>query len=108
MEKRRSQRTVISSKAELILGDKNYSGLVANVSEKGIFIIITAPDKTTIDFAPETTVELKFELPSGEILNLHSKIKWSYKTLSNHITYSIGMEIIEPPLKYKEFLETLS
>ncbi len=107
MEKRHLQRTIISSEAELILGNKSFAGLIANVSEEGIFIIVTAPEETTLDFTPEMPAELKFQLPSGEMLNLHSRVKWFYKTLSNRITFSIGMEIIEPPLKYKEFLKTL-
>ncbi len=106
MEKRRSRRKIVSLEAELISGGISYKGFIGNISGDGIYIR-TAPTKTTINFAPKTTLELKFQLPSGETLNLHCKVIWSYKTPPHGLTYSMGVKIIDPPPKYKEFLETL-
>lgn len=106
MERRRSKRILVSLKAELISGDVSYAGIIENLSEEGIYMR-TLPTKAATDFTPETKHELKFQLPSGETINLHCKVKWSYKTPPHGLTNSVGMEIIDPPPEYKEFLKTL-
>ncbi|HDO25044.1 MAG TPA: PilZ domain-containing protein [Nitrospirae bacterium] len=106
MKQRRFQRTVISSEAELVMDNGNYTGIIANVSEEGIFIILHATPGIDPGFAREKPVKLKFRLPSGEKLILNCKVKWFYKA-TTHSTLSIGMQITEPPLEYREFLKTL-
>ncbi len=107
MERRRSKRIILSLEAELISGDTSYDGLIGNISEDGIYMR-TMPTKTSIDtFTPGTNFELKFQLPSEEKLSLHCIVKWSHKTPPHGLTYSMGMEIIDPPPEYKKFLETL-
>jgi hypothetical protein len=115
MEKRRSKRKIVALKAEIVSGGKSYAGVIENLSEDGIYII-TTPSKSSIDFALGTTVELKFQPPSepkdilrssGETINLHCKVIWSYKTPPHGLTHSIGMEIINPSPEYKELLKTL-
>ncbi len=106
MERRRSKRKIVRLSAERISSDKNHAVFIENLSEDGIYLI-TAPAKTAIDFIPETMLKVKFQFPSGETLNLHCKVIWSCKTLHDGLTNSIGLEIIDPPLKYKEFIRTL-
>jgi hypothetical protein len=107
MEKRRSKRKIVRLKAERISGNKNHAVFIENLSEEGIYMI-TAPAKTSMDFTPGTKLELKFQFPSGDTLNLRCKVIWSYKkTPPDGLTNSVGMEIIAPPLKYKEFVKTL-
>jgi hypothetical protein len=106
MGKRRSERKIVRLKAERISGDENHAVFIENLSEEGIYMI-TAPAKTSMDFTPGTKLELKFQLPSGETLNLRCKVIWSCKTPPDGLTNSVGMEIIAPPLKYKEFIKTL-
>src|SRR4030067_1634712 len=106
MEKRRSKRVIVSLKAELISDGTSYTGFIENLSENGLFVT-TTPTKTAIVFTPETRCEIKFQLPSGETLNLPCKIIWAYRTPPHGITNSIGLEIIDPHPKYREFLKTL-
>lgn len=106
MEKRRSKRITVSLKAERISGSSNHSVFIENLSEHGI-CMTAAPAKTAKDFTPETNVRLKLQLSSGETLNLDCRVIWSHKTLPHDPTKSVGMEIIDPPLKYLEFLKTL-
>ena len=105
MEKRRSKRIIVSLKAELISDGTSYTGFIENLSENGLFIT-TAPTKTAIIFTPEAPCEIKFQLPSGETLNLPCKIIWAYRTPPHGITNSIGLEIIDQHQKYIEFLKT--
>ncbi len=106
MEKRRFKRIIVSLKAELISDGTSYTGFIENLSENGLFVT-TTPTKTAIVFTPETRCEIKFQLPSGETLNLPCKITWAYRTPPHGITNSIGLEIIDPHPKYREFLKTL-
>jgi hypothetical protein len=53
---------------------------------------------------------LKFQIPSGETLNLNCEVIWLYTKKTPPPGFkqnNIGMEIIDPPLKYKEFFKTL-
>ncbi len=109
METRHLIRTPVILKAKLISGGKSYAGIIRNLSENGAYVE-TAPTKTVTDFIPETTLKLEFKIPSGERLNLNCEVIWLYtkKTLPPGFKQNnIGMEIIDPPLKYKEFLKTL-
>ncbi len=131
MEKgrRTRKRITVGLVAELILDGKNYTGVIENISESGIKwyqyaeVIENISEygismRTTKDFTPGKTLKLKFQLPSGEKLNLHCKIIWSHKTPPHGLTKSMGidppseytamgLEIIRPPLKYKKFFKTL-
>lgn len=104
MEKRRSKRIIVTLEAELVLNDTAYKGFVENLSEDGIYVV-TSPTKTNVNFNPGDVIGLKFRLPSGEILDMHCKVVWSYKTPPHGLTNSIGMEIINPPQNYMESLE---
>jgi len=105
MEKRRSKRIFVTLDAELILNNTAYKGFVENLSEDGIYVI-TAPTKANVNFNPGDVIGLKFRLPSGEIFDMNCKIIWSYKTPPHGLTNSIGMEIIDPPQKYIQILES--
>ena len=99
MEKRCSERTVVSLNAELISEGISYAGVIENFSKDGVYIR-TAPTKTPAHFASGTPVELKFQRLSQEPLNLHlyCKVRWSYKTPPHGLTTSIGLEIIDPAI----------
>jgi len=104
MEQRRSKRIIVTLEAELILNDTSYKGFIENLSEDGVYVI-TSPTKTTVNFNPGETIELKFRLPSGEILDMNCRVVWSYKTPPHGLTNSIGMEIINPSQKYIDSLD---
>ncbi len=106
MEKRHFKRIAVNLKAERISGDTTHGVFIENVSEKGLYII-TAPAKSAYDFHPGSPVDLKFQLSSGETLDLNCRVIWSHKIPPHGLTSSIGMEIIDPPLKYLEFVKNL-
>jgi hypothetical protein len=107
MEKRRSQRIKVNLKAERISGNENHGIFIENISENGIHII-TARVKAHKEYFPGRDVDLKFLLSSGEALSLRCKVRWSCPEVQpNDPTDSIGLEIIDPPLRYIEFIKTL-
>ncbi|MBI5049838.1 MAG: PilZ domain-containing protein [Nitrospirae bacterium] len=108
MEKRRFERKKVYLKAERISGDENRAVFIENISEHGIQII-TVPAESIIEFFPGTPIDLKFELSSGDTINLNCAVRWSYhNSPPDDITTTIGMEIIDPPLRYREFVKNLS
>lgn len=107
MEKRRFKRIKVKLKAERISGDEKYGVLIEDISENGIHII-TTPSNTHKKYTPGTDIDLKFLLISGETLNLHCKVIWAHSKIPpDGLTDSIGMEIIDPPPKYIEFVKAL-
>jgi hypothetical protein len=107
MERRRSDRIQIRLKAERISGDSSQSVFIENMSESGI-CMITAPSGHSVAFQPGTEVVLKLELSTGNTLDINCRVVWSYqKTPPDGLTNNVGMEVIDPPLKYKELIETL-
>ncbi|MHA2219038.1 MAG: hypothetical protein ACXACY_24220 [Candidatus Hodarchaeales archaeon] len=66
-------------------------------------------NRQVLGILPGTTIGVGFQTPTGETLSLECEVKW-IRHLSNlpfAITHHIGMEIKNPPQKYKEFVEGL-
>lgn len=104
-ERRASKRVTVNLKAERISCTDNCSVFIENISETGIYMI-TAPGKKN-EFRPGTELDLELELSSGKTINLNCNVKWSFETSPEDSTKSVGLEIIDPPREYKEFLKTL-
>ena len=111
MEKGRPKRIVMGLQAELVVGHKkNFIGIVTNLSENGFGLHVeTSPSEDALNFSPGTTLEVNFQPRSGEIINLRCELKWLhvYKNPPHGFTNCIGMEIIDPPSNYKEFVNSL-
>ena len=105
MERRRSKRVTISLDAERISCTKNCSVFIENLSESGIYMI-TAPVKNN-DYVPGTEIDLKLKLSNGETINLNCNVKWAYDNSPEDLTNNVGLEILDPPQKYIEFIKTL-
>ncbi len=106
MEKRRSRRISVYLSAERISGDSNHAIFIENLSESGICMIAT-PSKKTAGFKPGAPVTVKLKMSPNETINLDCRVIWSHKSESNSITVSVGLEIINPPEKYREFVKKL-
>ena len=106
MKAKRSKRVILEIPAEIITENKRCAGTIENFSDNGMYIV-TAPAKSENDFPPGTETEIRFQLPSGEKLVLHCKIKWSFLTPPHNYTFSIGLKIKDPPPSYHEALQAL-
>jgi hypothetical protein len=107
MERRRSKRIRVDLKAERISGDSKQGVFIENISSDGIHIV-TSPSRTHKEYFPGADVDLKFRLNSGETIRLACKIRWVHlNEPSNGLTDSIGLEILNPPRKYLEFVESI-
>jgi hypothetical protein len=106
MERRRSKRLTVNLKAERISCTKNCSVFIENLSEDGIYMI-TAPAKNK-NYEPGSEIDLRLKLSSGETIKLNCYVKWVYENSPEDLTNSVGLEIKDPPLKYKECLKILN
>jgi len=106
MEKRRSERVVDNLMAEIIAGGRSYAGVIMNFSDEGLYMV-TATADTVVDISPSSEIKLKCRLPDGENLDMDCEIKWFQTRNSPHgVSFSMGMEIKDPPESYKEFLRS--
>lgn len=105
MERRSSRRITVDLNAERISCTKNCSVFIENLSESGIHMI-TAPAKKN-DYVPGTEIDLRLKLSKGETMTLNCNVKWAYENSPEDMTRSVGLEIIDPPREYIEFIKTL-
>ncbi len=77
-------------------------------AEKTNKIHFKVPSKDSEEFKPEKTAEVHFLTPSGEAINLNCEVIWFSVSQYDNRTEVLGMEIINPPAQYKEFLESLN
>lgn len=107
MEKRRHKRIIDNLDAEITAGDITYAGIIMNLSEDGCYMV-TATSNKDVELGNHLKLKLKCKLPSGKALNMNCEVKWfQTKTSPYGTSFSMGMEIINPPLKYKEFIKSL-
>ncbi len=107
MEKRRHKRVIDNLDAEIVAGDITYAGIIMNLSEDGCYMV-TATSNKDVGLGNYSKLKLKCKLPSGKSLNMNCEVKWfQTKTSPYGTSLSMGMEIINPPLKYKKFIKSL-
>jgi len=104
MERRRARRVKVNLKAERISCVNNCSVFIENISESGIYMI-SSPGKKD-EYTPGKELDLELELSNGKTINLNCNVKWAEYSPEDK-SKSVGLEIINPPFEYKEFLETL-
>jgi len=108
MEKRRSARKSVSLDARLTVNETNSTGFIENICEHGLHLI-TASWKSKSCFIPERIIELKVQNASGSEACLNCEVRWVHinKTPIHGLTYRMGMEILNQPPGYNEFLNAL-
>ncbi len=104
-EKRRSKRIVDSLEAEIVSGDTSYTGIIMNFSAEGLYMV-TATANTIVDITPSSILKLKCTLPNGRKIDMDCEVKWFQTKTSPHgVSFSMGMEILNPPEEYKKFVK---
>ena len=106
MEKRTSARKSDSLDAEITLDGMNYSGIIMNYSEEGLFLVsATLYEMGSID--ENTEMEVRCTLPSDAKVKLRCEVTWSNKKDSPFgVSLNMGMKIFDPPEKYTEFIRS--
>ncbi len=98
MQRRAFERIPANLRARLICGISSYYATVKNCSENGVCI-------NTSNFLPSgNTVEVEIPLKK-ETFKLPAKIVRILKI--DDFNYTIGMELLDPPQGYSEFVGNL-
>ena len=107
------KRVEISLKSEIILKGKGHKGYIANISEKGMKWYLYG---NVVPLSTGEQLKMKFQLPSGQNLDLYCEVKWANKKISAGRSSVIddapeyteaGLEIINPTPQYKDFFRSL-
>jgi hypothetical protein len=106
MKKRAYERIPVKLEGKFISNDTSCIAYIRNVSAFGVNAIIT-PMNCSTDFLKEANHELIIHISSGDTITLNCIRKWSSSISPQGLTKEIGLEIIDPPKQYKEFLSTL-
>ena len=99
MEKRTAERIAVNEEARFFQGKMFYSGTVLNLSEKGMFI------KTDPCLLSKSKL-IVYLLSGKDLLKVPVRVK-RVSTI-NHHCYGIGVEILNSPEEYTEFVNELS
>jgi hypothetical protein len=103
--KRFSDRIPVSLEAEVVFNNARFDGKIENLSEEGIFIRIF-PENGSADFQSGTVFKLYIELPTSETVSLDSRVVWSEVDAPGNGANNIGLEILEKPPLYDEYVKT--
>ena len=104
MEKRRHNRFFISLHAKVIADGKSFDGVIENVSDEGVASTITTHLKADQDFSPHKIVELSFQLPTGESINMNCEVRWFLRPSSNNSSVMLGLHVEDAPQSYKDWI----
>lgn len=97
-------RIPVELDAKITLNGNKYCGIIRNISLGGILV----STNTTLDVLRDEKVEIKYKVSSKKTLHLCCRVKWfaSYDD-AHEFKFSMGLEIINPPDVYKDFLHSV-
>ncbi len=107
MEVRIRNRIPVLLSGELISYRGNRTAIINNISENGIYARIPLKERETNHSSDLNLFSLKLQLPTGDLVNLRCKIKWSYRLSPGSVIEHIGMEVINPPYQYEIYFKSL-
>ena len=105
MEQRRFKRIPLILDAKIMSHNGSYEGYTENASIEGFKYLIRSLVSKSSDFVIGNKIELVFKLPDGDNLDLTCEIIWVSESSAANERISLGLKIIDPPPKYREFLE---
>jgi len=108
MERRRHKRIYIHLKARITVDDRTYDGYIENISESGIGYLISSQQSIKDDFLSSKSIELSLQMQPGKTIVLDCIAKWAKKGLASGKTIGVGMNIIDPPLEYGNWVSALT
>jgi CheY-like chemotaxis protein len=108
MGKRLSEQTSVNLYARITLGGNTYDGYIENAAREGAEYLMTFCIKVSEGFKPEKIAEIDFKIPASGSVKLTCEIIWFCVSPHDNRTEVLGLEIKNPPLKYREFIESLS
>jgi hypothetical protein len=103
MERRIYKRIPVGLDANISVDDTSYSVYIGNMSAHGVYLM-TVQDEKDVTSQEKDEFQLRLKMCTGETLILQCRKKWSYTISPRSLMSRMGLEIIDPPLQFKEFL----
>ena len=107
-ERRKTNRILLKSKANITFGGKSYMGTIQDASEQGVQYLLTLLSDVSSDFVPDRKSDLVLKDPSGKEHKLNCEVKWYIRGKGKDKSLTLGMKITNPPPKYKELIASLT
>ncbi len=107
LERRTAKRIPVRIDAFLLTGNHTYAGFIENVSEDGFEYFIPSFMKGPDDIHKGNTVEIYFQMFSGEVLHLFCEVKWLSDRSPVGKPLTVGMKTTDLPFPFRGFLRTL-
>lgn len=104
-KKRDNKRKDVGLEAVVLAGSMRYPAFIENISENGMFLRI-AYFNEMIEFIPGEVLKLEITMPSGKILYLRCREIWSHINAPSSMMKVSGVEIIDPPAWYMDFVNS--
>ena len=98
------KRIQVTLPSNLITKDVTYSASIKNVSEYGLSMLFCSTQDPVI-FYPEANLDIVLQISDNDKLLLSGKKRWVKTISTNKPDKQIGIEITNPSLKYKKFVE---
>ncbi|MDX1775779.1 MAG: beta-ketoacyl synthase N-terminal-like domain-containing protein, partial [Desulfobulbales bacterium] len=105
MEKRDLKRIPVNLDASLHFNGIRCDAFIGNISENGLYTVLTNPADDGLHGREETDVLLSFNSPSGELIKLHCRKKWSVKPSGQNRTTRVGLELLNAQPEYTSFYQ---
>lgn len=108
--KERPVRKYIQLPVNLVVRDKSYSGMIINISSSGVGMYVdTTFQEGILNIDKVSSFRLEFHSTLGERISLSCKVKWLriQEQVSQGLTTSMGMEIIDPPSTFISLFQNL-
>ena len=106
-DRRRAKRTAVKLAGDKIGQEAKKHIFIKNVSSQGIYIL-TSPSHMKEEHRKGDYIALKLNLPSEGLVTLYCRIAWiTEENLGEETFHHIGMEIINPPQAYRDFVNNL-
>jgi hypothetical protein len=106
-DKRHSKRKMVSLSASLLNHDTPYSGLIDNLSEDGMHVRLT-PSNTSKNLSLDSNLKVEFKVSARQSFLLSCRKRWAINTPPHGVVKSVGLEITNPSIDFKNFVKTLS
>lgn len=106
-DKRHNKRKAVSLSANLIDKDIPYSGLIENISIDGMHVRLT-PSNTSKNLSLDSNLKVEFKASAKQSFQLSCRKRWAFNTPPHGVVKSVGLEITNPSIDFKNFVKTLS
>ena len=89
-ERRISKRITAGYNAEIMYEGGVYPGVIDNLSGTGA-CLTTFPITSPVEFKTATNIDIKFQAPNGDTIDIACSIAWAYKVSPRSLTYRLGL-----------------